>query len=581
MPTSPPGTSFQDDTPLTPDQKARHALNRLGFGPRPGDVEKVKQMGLGVYIERQLHPETIPDSLLETKVAGLPGISMGAEQLAEAERGVQMANRGAVQMRKQIDDAAAASGVMNASEMTPAEVLQKLPPDKRTALMGATAKGREARQLAASIGGGLIAEKIVRAVESERQLQEVLVDFWSNHFNIDMGKARSMKALDERDVIRKHVFGTFRELLGASAKSPAMLVYLDNFQSVTPPDANQLPPMARRRMALMQPQAPPKKQHAPRGINENYGRELMELHTLGVDGGYTQKDVIEVARCLTGWGIDGNRYAGTFAFHPFLHDRGAKTVLGVNIPAGRGIEDGEQVLDILAAHPATIKHLSTKLCQRFVSDDPPASLIAKCESVWKRTDGDLREIVRTIAASPEFYSPQAVNKKLKNPFEYVVSSTRALGATCVPAALRNYKSAVGQAAIRQGGGERTLSGQISLMGQPLYAYSFPTGYPEDSRKWVSAGQLIARLNFALALVAGNLYDTDFARGLRVDGVDGDTGKLVEFLSEKLVGGGLSPATRATLLKQANASVKNGDASKLATARRVAALVLGSPEFQRR
>ncbi|MGC4043776.1 MAG: DUF1800 domain-containing protein [Armatimonas sp.] len=307
----------------------------------------------------------------------------------------------------------------------------------------------------------------------------------------------------------------------------------------------------------------------------------MELHTLGVDGGYTQKDVVEVARCLTGWSIDGNRYGGNFQFRPFAHDRGEKTVLGTKVPAGRGMEDGEQVLDILASSPATMRHISTKLCRRFVSDDPPASLIDKCVATWKKTDGDIREIVRTIVTSDEFFAPQSYKKKLKNPFEFTVSAVRAFGATCRPQALQTYRMGIGQGAIRNTGNERTLTGQVALMGQPLYAYSFPTGYPEDSRKWVSAGQLIARLNFALSLVDGGVYDVDFTDGLRVNSVTGGTPALVDFLSEKLVGGQLSPATRATLLKQAEATVKSPEASKLTTARRIAALVLGSPEFQRR
>lgn len=571
---APPPTQvgFQDDTPLTQDQRILHALGRLGFGARPGDLEKVKQMGLGAYIARQLKPETIEDSAVERAVKALPGATLTAEEIGQRERDVLMANVNAVQVRKRLEDAARESGVDTSGDMNPMQLLQKLPADKRQALMGATQKGAQARQEAASIGGGLVAEKFLRAVQSERQLQEVLVDFWSNHFNIDMGKARTTKAIDERLAIRPHVLGKFRDLLGASAKSPAMLIYLDNFQSVAPQQPGAFAQRMRRPGAKQRPQ---------RGINENYARELMELHTLGVDGGYTQKDVVEVARCLTGWSIDGNRYGGNFQFRPIAHDRGEKTVLGTKITAGRGMEDGEQVLDILASNPATMRHLSTKLCRRFVSDDPPASLVDKCVATWKKTDGDLREIVRTIVTSDEFFAPQAYKKKLKNPFEFTVSAVRAFGATCRPQALQSYRMGIGQGAIRANGNERTLNGQVAIMGQPLYAYSFPTGYPEDSRKWVSAGQLIARLNFALSLVDGGVYDVDFTNGLRINSVTGGTPALVDFLSEKLVGGQLSPATRATLLKQAEATVKAPEASKLTTARRIAALVLGSPEFQRR
>jgi uncharacterized protein (DUF1800 family) len=544
--------AFQDDTPLTQDQRILHALGRLGFGARPGDLERVKKIGLGAYIAQQLQPEKIDDSAVERAVRNLPGVNLTPAEVAERERAVLMANVETIRLRQQMEQGS-------------------LPPEKRSEAMQKARKGAEARQEAASIGGGLVAEKFLRAVESERQLQEVLVDFWSNHFNIDMGKARSTKAIDERLAIRPHVLGKFRDILGASARSPAMLIYLDNFQSVAPPPAGA---------QAMQRMRRPGAQRMQRGLNENYARELMELHTLGVDGGYSQKDVIEVARCLTGWSIDGNRYGGTFSFRPFAHDRGEKTVLGEKIPAGGGIEDGERVLDLLAKHPSTMKNISTKLCRRFVSDDPPASLVNKCVETWKKTDGDLREIVRTIVTSEEFFAPQAYKKKLKNPFEFTVSSVRAMGAHVRPQALATYRMGIGQGAIRNSGNERTLTGQCSLMGQPLYSYSFPTGYPEDSRKWVSAGQLIARLNFALTLVDGGVYDVDFSQGLKIDNVTG-VPALVDFLAEKLVGGQLSPGTRATLLKQADATVKTAEASKLTTARRVAALVLGSPEFQRR
>jgi uncharacterized protein (DUF1800 family) len=438
----------------------------------------------------------------------------------------------------------------------------------------------------------------------------VLVDFWSNHFNIDIRKAPCgvLKVLDDRDVIRPHVFGRFRDLLEASAKSPAMLVYLDNFQSV----ADNLPTPFRNfrnragRLAAnggfgaqSPDQIAPKPQRPKPGLNENYAREIMELHTLGVDGGYTQKDVTEVARCLTGWSIasaDGaktriNRYseAGEFQFYPRLHDEGEKQVLGVTIPAGGGISDGETVLDILATSPATMKHISFELCQRLVCDEPPSSLIEKCVATWKKTDGDLRQIVGTIVTSPEFYSPVAMHKKIKSPFEYAVSSVRALDGTLDPDALisrrRLPQEANGLIRPPQGGGyldinTNTLLGQIGTMGEPLFQYQAPTGFPEDSRKWVSSGALISRLNFSLALTQGRITDVKLEDPSEGSGGSMNVDGVIDRLANRILHGEISPSTRATLMSEAKADDGASAADRLTPAK-IAALLLGSPEFQRR
>lgn len=572
---------FVDNTPLTEEQRVVHVLDRLGFGPRPGDVARVKEMGLGRYIARQLLPETINDEAVEAKLAPFAARNASPQELTQA---YEEGRRVAAQRRQQMT---AQSMTLSAPENT----------EKAVAAPGAALVFQANRDMQMA--------KIIRAVESERQLNEVLADFWSNHFNIDQRKnqCRFLKVVDEREVIRPHVLGKFRDLLGASAHSPAMLVYLDNAQSQVPQPVNpRLVEMTRRRarqsgdplmMAAAQnlPTAPGQKTRG--GINENYAREIMELHTLGVDGGYTQKDVQEVARCFTGWSVD--RPTGTFRYFARRHDNGEKNVLGHVIPAGGGQRDGEMVLDILAAHPSTARFVSRKLCQRFVSDEPPAALVNRCAQVWQRTGGDLREVVRTIVTSPEFFSRAAYRQKIKSPFEFAVSSVRALGGTfdaegARRAFARNLRAGGGgglmganayQNALRQ-----TLVAQIGTMGQPLFQYQAPTGYSEDSRKWVSSGALISRLNFALGLVSGRAAPEMRVESplLAPDQASARPGDALNVLADRLLGGEMSPATRATLLKQATAAVPAGESAAVAnapTAARLTALVLGSPEFQRR
>jgi uncharacterized protein (DUF1800 family) len=306
-------------------------------------------------------------------------------------------------------------------------------------------------------------QKILRAVYSERQLQEVLTDFWFNHFNVDArkGPVKLMLAEYERDTIRPHVLGKFRDLLEADAKSPAMLFYLDNWMS-----------------------------NVRRGLNENYARELMELHTLGVDGGYTQQDVVDVARAFTGWTIDQPRDNGGFVFRRAQHDRDRKIVLGHVIEAGGDESDGERVLDILATHPSTARFIATKLVRRFLSDTPPPALVARAAKRFRDTDGDLREVTRTILTSPEFLSTAASNTKIKSPFEFVVSALRATGADVQDAL--------------------PLVRALQRLGMPLFQCQPPTGYKDTADAWINTGALVDRMNFALRLATNTLPGTSIA-----------------------------------------------------------------------
>ena len=307
----------------------------------------------------------------------------------------------------------------------------------------------------------------------------------------------------------------------------------------------------------------------------------MELHTLGVDGGYTQKDVQEVARCLTGWGIDGE--TGRFRFYPRRHDDGEKIVLGHPIPAGGGEGDGELVLDILASHPATARFVSRQLCERFVSDNPPAPLVERCAAAWARTNGDLREVVRTIVTSPEFFSRAAYRQKIKSPFEYAVSAVRALGGVIDPSAGSDRQEiALGMIGEKRRAGARfgqMLPGQVALLGEPLFQCQPPTGYGEDSRKWVSSGALIARLNFTIGLSGGRIPGVDLSNSPLLTGGESAAPVLVGQLTSQILHGEVAPSTRATLLRQAEDASDGG--SDITAAKRLTALTLGSPEFQRR
>jgi uncharacterized protein (DUF1800 family) len=488
------------------DQQILHALNRLAFGPRPGDVQKVRAMGLDQWIEQQLHPERIDDSAFERKLPrystfGQPENAL-LRQYAEAQRD-----------RRQIR---ADSGASLSRE-------------------DSIALRQRAQQLRAVVTD-LQSAKVARAVASERQLQEVMTDFWFNHFNVFIRKGGPqpfyMRSYEEG--IRQRVLGNFRDLLGFVAKSPAMLFYLDNARSMADSGRPTLVPMramGRRRT----------------GLNENYGRELLELHTLGVDGGYTQQDVIEVARALTGWTIRPPQEGSGFVFRPIMHDAAPKVVLGRQLRAGRGIEDGEDVLDIVARHPSTARFIATKLARRFVSDTPSMALIDRAAAVFIRTDGDIREVVRAIIQSPEFFAASAYRSKVKSPFEVVVSAARALGAE--PDAT-----------------PRT-AGAIALLGQPLYAHQAPNGYPETGGAWINTGSILNRINFGLAAAAGRLPGVSAtSASFAPEVAAAPRARQVDAVVSALLGGSVSPDTRAILLSGDHPMISSGAVERAAAER---------------
>jgi uncharacterized protein (DUF1800 family) len=432
----------------------RHVIDRISFGARQDDLARVTAIGIERYIDEQLHPDRLPDPGVEARLSDLTTLRMSSRDIAEKfEIPLVNARRAAARNNAAAGDAR---------------------PDP------------EMQQRANTVMLELQQQKILRAVYSTRQLQEVLVDFWFNHFNVDARKGvdRFMLTEYERDVIRPHVFGKFRELLGATAKSPAMLFYLDNWMSIDPNGLHGLPRFARQNP------------NAPKGLNENYGRELLELHTLGVDGGYTQHDVTEVARAFTGWTIDQPRQGGGFRFDPRRHDEGRKLVLGHVINAG-GQHDGEEVLDILAKHPSTARFIATKLARRFVSDTPPPSLVDRLAARFRQTDGDLREVMRTLLTSPEFFAADTHHAKIKTPFEFVVSAVRATDAEVQDA--------------------RSLVRQVAELGEPLYQCQPPTGYKDTAEAWVNTGALVGRMNFGLAL-AGNRLRGVVVSNAQPDGV---------------------------------------------------------------
>ena len=592
---------------LTDEQKIVHVLNRLGFGPRPGDVERVKRIGLDRYVRQQLDAKSVDDSAAEKAIAHLDTLKMDSghfvgqfyddikffiQMQMAAGNTEDMKMRFGLELSKQ---AGAAGGAPAAGGDPPAGAENEKPTADKPTRGYLTAAGMpNLSELANRDSIRFINElqhaKLMRAVLSERQLDEVMADFWSNHFNIDVRKnaCRALLAAHDRDVIRPHALGKFRDLLGAVAHSPAMLAYLDNNENSV---ARQRSKVEQRliewfvghklgmRGALQIPDR--------EGPNENYGRELLELHTLGVDGGYTQQDVQEVARCFSGWTY--TPLGGKFDFNKHRHDQGPKVVLGQAIPANGGVKDGERVLDLLARHPSTARFISRKLCQRFVADDPPAALVDRAAQVFADTDGDVRKVVEAIVTSDEFFAPAAARAKIKSPFEYAASAVRATGGTF---ASRGWGMFGKLSFVAEGGAllgndpklskakRKTLTRHVHDMGQPLFAHAAPTGYPERSAKWVSPGALIDRLNFAVALTQADVSDvkvdvrTALGKGVSVN----DPEAVVDRVAATILHQPLNPATKRTLLKTLN---PEGDAKKAIDVNRAAALILGSPEFQRR
>jgi uncharacterized protein (DUF1800 family) len=624
-------------TELSADEALLHALNRLAYGPRPGDVERVRQMGLAKWIDQQLNPNSIDDKAVEARLETYPSLRMSsATLLAEYPQPKQAEKQAVKQTQAQPTRSDAAAAVvardMQASRGRPQPgqgqppAQPQVPPQAQSAADDAANAASSAPMAAGDaetssmkdapmkqdpsqhtnaatrgVGGKrdvlsvdpnavpraiaddskkppriveeLAMAKMTRAIYSQRQLQQILDDFWFNHFNVFAGKGddRWLLTSYERDVVQPHTLGKFKDLLTATAKSPAMLFYLDNFLSADPRAAERA--AAERTMRQQArwgrfppraPQAQPQKKNE-RGLNENYGRELMELHTLGVDGGYAQKDVTEVARCFTGWSIEKPRVEATFKFDERLHDPDPKLVLGKKIHAG-GMRDGEEVIDLLVHHPSTARFISTKLARRFVSDNPPPALVARMAQTFQSSDGDIRAVMKTMIYSPEFWSRDAYRAKVKTPFELVVSTARALGTDVdTPMPLVQW------------------AGRI---GEPLYQCQPPTGYSDKADAWVNTGALLNRLNYSLAL-AGNKV-----RGSRSDagsllGMDSSTDAkaALDRAVQLFLGGQTGPMTVETLEKQLDSpqilQAKLDDPVKHVDLGVVAGLVLGAPEFQRR
>jgi len=646
------GSPFE--TKLPPDRQIVQALNRLTFGPRPGDVEEVKRLGLEKWIDLQLHPERIPENpILEAKLEPLETLRMDtalvvkdymvaqmqmnmmsqptnimntlsqedrrkvmngtAEErkaalesfdpekrkqvllflpptnlssIPEFQKEAEEARKEQQQQRQEemrrrnptLDDLLDADQIKIARNGTADEVkalLTSLEPEKQRQVAAAMPPARLAdlpelrreaqryRQPQQVVSSDLRAGKLDSAVYSNRQLEEVLVDFWFNHFNVYENKNvtlafqtyRATLASYERDAIRPHVLGHFKDLLLAVARHPAMLYYLDNWQSMSTEadDRMQVGPFARP-VNFNLNQSPLLVNRQPHGLNENYGRELMELHTMGVNSGYTQQDVIEVARCFTGWTV---RKPGEpqFDYVEFMHDEGEKTVLGHKIAANGGEKDGLQVIEILAHHPATAHFISKQLAQRFVADEPPPALVERMAQTFLKTDGDLRAVLQTMFASPEFLSEGAWQAKIKSPFEMVVSALRATGADALDT--------------------QQLVQKISDLGEPLYGKVEPNGYPLTGDAWLGTADLLGRLSFASALVAGQVP------GVKVNTAQWD-GKDNVAIARELLGRDATPETLGAIA--ARIAPKPAFEALMSGPREinwVAAVIIGSPEFNRR
>jgi uncharacterized protein (DUF1800 family) len=606
-------------TELSADEAILHALNRLAYGPRPGDLERVRQMGLAKWIDQQLNPNSIDDKALEARLENYPTLRMSSAKLMEeypqpkqAEK--QAAKRAQAQLEQQQQPRSDAAAAVVSKDMMPAPAPTETAADANQppataqpeggdanapapmkddpAQENSGAKGRGKRDVLGSdpnnvpraigedskrpqrVVAELAMAKVTRAIYSDRQLQQVMDDFWFNHLNVFAGKGEDRYYLTayERDVIQPHTLGKFKDLLTASAKSPAMLFYLDNFLSADPRAAQrEAQEKYARQMARYRgwgpPPVPPSAQQKKndRGLNENYGRELMELHTLGVDGGYTQKDVTEVARCFTGWSIEKPRQNPEFKFEDRLHDPDPKFVLGKKIHAG-GMKDGEEVIDLLVHDPSTARFISTKLARRFVSDTPPPALVDRMAQTFTESDGDIKAVMHAMIYSPEFWSRETYRAKIKTPFELVVSAARALGTDVdMP---------------------QPLVGWVGRIGEPLYQCQPPTGYADKADTWVNTGALLNRLNYSLALAGNKMRGsrTDVAALLGAE-ASGDAKGALERAVRVFLGGQAGPTTVETLEKQLDSpqvvQAKLDDPVRQVDLGVVAGLVLGAPEFQRR
>jgi uncharacterized protein (DUF1800 family) len=533
--------TFAAETAAGDPSEALHVLNRLAFGPAPGDLDRVTRLGASAWIAEQMHPERLAlPSWLASQLAGLSTPNETQRELVQQYR----------EMAKQ-------AKLAKQAETAPAD--GKKP---------RTEEGGERRRQIATIYAEAGEERLLQALGSPRQLEEVLVDFWFNHFNVYQGKGlvRVLTESYEREAIRPHVFGRFRTMLGATAKHPAMLFYLDNWLSVAPG---------------WQPRRGAGAAGKASGLNENYAREVMELHTLGVDGGYTQQHVTELARILTGWTMVpqqakrrrvadgmGNSASGhgdsIFGFDPERHDNGTKTWLGQSVTPG-GQMEGEFALDVLARHPATARHIAFKLARRFVADAPAPALVERLARRFQDTDGDLRAVMQSLVDAPEFRDPRPV--KFKTPYQYVLSSVRATGIVTT-----NVKP---------------LMAQLTQLGQPLYGCQTPDGYHDTEADWLNPNAITQRVNFATALASGKLPLQ------RVDDpnapAEANGKKAMERQADRAmnrdqpVEGSTPPVDAAALLATLGPAVSDKTRAAVASTPPAlqAALVLGSPDFMRR
>ncbi len=547
-------------SPLTPQQKAEHLLNRLAFGPRPGEVAALTKGGdkaLAEWIQGQLDLPPTLDPLLQEKLAALKSISMDIPQLQAAYPNAQQAARRLGLDPKELKD-----------PLKRAEILARL--GTKEGSVDAPQKLRDlvpAEQRPARMEEELTAAKLMRAVESPRQLEEVLSDFWFNHFNVDSGKGetRWFVTAYERDAIRPHLFGKFRDMLGATAKSPAMLFYLDNWISAK--DGFNPAMLRYQRQVKRNPLAPPPPPDKARnlGLNENYAREIMELHTLGVDGGYTQEDVKAVARCFTGWTLEKPREGAHHIYRKAAHDDAQKVVLGHTFRAGGGEEEGEKVMDLLCRQPACARYIATKLCRKFVSDEPPKALVDRVAKRFLETDGDLRQVYISLFTAPEFWAKETYQAKIKTPFEFEVSAVRALGGRVEFA--------------------RPLAANLARLGEPLYHCQPPTGYKDVAGPWVNTGALVTRLQFSLALGGSRLAGVPWQRpdlNLALGGTQSATADIPK-AARLLLQRDLGSATLAALEQEASSEdrrMPDGE-TRPVDASKIVGLLLGSPEFQRR
>jgi uncharacterized protein (DUF1800 family) len=646
-----PRSAPSAEAPLTKREKATQLLNRFTFGPRPGDIDAVIKAGPQSWFEEQLNPASIPDPILDKRLQDYPALALtpaltvsnfptnqilrqisegkqpmpndpttlSAYQVLEAKYTRQLQGKKDEQTnkltpeevetqkaeQKKQDQATALPvaeqmlGLPKAQRM--AAILQ-LPLDQRMALTSSMPDAQKKmlladftpreREIFNAMGGGpdaahvvddeLMQAKVVRAILSERQLQEVMTDFWFNHFNVFLYKETDQIYTPsyERDAIRPHALGKFRDLLLATAQHPAMLVYLDNWQSIGPD-------------SRAAEKAKNGQKRVDRGLNENYGREVMELHTVGVNGGYSQDDVTNLAKILTGWTIDHPEYGGGPQFDPNKHEPGSKMWFGQKIKKD-GFEEGKSALTWLAAQPQTAHFISYKLAQRFVADEPSPALVDRMAKTFLASDGDIKEVLRTMESSPEFWSRKYYRTKVKTPLEFVASAFRATGTNPTnPGAIVNT---------------------LKTMGEPLYQMQPPTGYPMTADHWMNSAAIVDRLNFSLALTGGKLGGIPFdapkllASGL-LERQPEQTGSVVRRISasqissvnagarsgieealslmdQLIIGGAVSPKTNEVILKQVSDSETSAGAATPPTdptqvLNTMAALILGSPEFQLR